>query len=215
MKKVLSLVAAVIGLLSVHANAQNASSAGFYAGAEAHIGLTKDTTEDNRAALVRAVGGTATVTQDGAAYIGRFLVGYQFNENISVEAGYNQSLKFTQTFSGRSSGAVSYTGTSDSTVSGLDYSVLVRPSISTGMNGLFFRVGGHSLTGKTDAVVASGAVSITGSSSISGSGVLFGAGFDTPVSTNSIVRVSVTSLNKIAGGDSNLTTLGIGFIGKF
>ena len=217
MKHVLksAIAAAALGLCAISSFAQNTmTTPGFYGGVEAGMGLVKDTTKEAAGAFVRGLGGAANVTQDSSVYTGRLFGGYQINENFSAELGYNQSTKITTNISGVSGGAVAYTGTVNIAYSGFDYSVLVRPSVSTGANGAFFRLGGHSLTQTADLSVT--AVS-TASVSLnrSGTGTLWGVGYDLPTNQTSTVRIAYTSFDKIAGGNDSQGIFGVGFIVKF
>lgn len=187
---------------------------GVYLGLEGGAGSLKDSTGEVARALVNAVGGSAVVTQDASVLVGRLLAGYQFNENFSAELGYSFTGSVDTKIAGVSSSSVAYTGSGKSSYSGIDYSVLIRPNVSSGANGLFLKLGGHNLTIKTD-VTLTGTSTASASSSTTGSGTLFGFGYDWPVSTTSFARVSYTSYNKVAGGDGNQGVVFFGLTSKF
>ena len=211
-----TIITAAVFTLSASASfAQNSnSSAGFYGGVEAGMGLTKDTTNDVARAFVNGVGGAVSVTQDSSVFTGRGFAGYQVNENFSAELGYSQSSKVTTNVSGVSGGSVAYTGKADLSYSGLDYSVLVRPSVSTGANGVFFRLGGHSLTQTANlSITAISTASVTLNKS--GTGSLWGVGYDLPTSGKNTVRIEYTSFNGLAGGTDSQGIFSVGLIAKF
>jgi hypothetical protein len=189
-------------------------SSGAYFGLEGGAGSLKDSTGEVAGTLVNAVGGSAVVTQDASVLVGRLLAGYQFNENVSAELGYSFTGSVDTKITGVSSSAVAYTGTAKATYSGVDYSVLIRPSVSSGANGFFLKLGGHNLTVKTEATLT-GTSTASASSSISGTGTLFGFGYDWPFSTTSFARLSYTAYNKIAGGDGNQGVVSFGLTSKF
>jgi opacity protein-like surface antigen len=200
--------------VAAHAQQQTPAASRFYIGAEYGSATLKDRSGDLAAALVAAVGGTATASQDTSVSVTRLLGGYNVSPNLGIELGYMQSGTVNYRFSGVSGSA--YAGSANISISGMDYTVVLRPSSAPGLNGLFFKLGGHSLTQKLDVAVASGTAAVAGSSSTSGSGVLYGLGYDLKLSSNLDVRFAYTGADKIAGiSNSNINYLSIGLIGRF
>ena len=91
-----------------------------YVGIDVGYSRVKDQSSEIGLALVRAVGGSASVSQDSNAYIGRLFGGYKVTENIDVELGYMTTNNITASFTGVSSGSVAYSGSVDVKVSGFD-----------------------------------------------------------------------------------------------
>jgi opacity protein-like surface antigen len=157
-----------------------------------------------------------TVTQDLAIFDGIIFGGYKVTENISLEVGYAQSSSATTTASGRTGGSVAYTGSGEVSYSGFDFSVLLRPSMSTGFNNLFLRAGGTSLTQETSLSVSAGGTSASATDSTSGMGYILGVGYDFPINKTLDVRVAYNYLGNIAGESNNYANrFSIGLLGKF
>lgn len=189
---------------------------GFVLGVEAGYSQLTDDTAAVATSLVNTVGGSATVTQDKNIYFGRLIGGYKIAESFEVELGYIQSSTANLTFNGVSRTAVAYSGKLGVVVSGFDYSMLVRPSISTGMNGLFGRFGGVSLKADRTLTLATGATSGATVSSLSGTGYQFGFGYDAAIDSGVDLRVSYTRLQQIAGqSGSNANLFSVGILKKF
>jgi opacity protein-like surface antigen len=111
---------------------------------------------------------------------------------------------------------VAYTANADISYSGVDYSVLLRPSISTGLNNLYFRIGGTYYTQKADVSIAGGGVSASQNVNTSGTGYLLGLGYDIPVSKSVDVRAAYNYVGNIAGvSNSYSNRFSIGILGKF
>jgi opacity protein-like surface antigen len=216
MKKEL-LIASCLVMAGSSAFAQSASFVpGFYAGVELGYARVEDQTQETASALVGAFGGSVTVTQDLAIFDGRIFGGYKVTENISLEVGYAQSSSATTTASGRTGGSVAYTGSGEVSYSGFDFSVLLRPSMSTGFNNLFLRAGGTSLTQETSLSVSAGGTSASATDSTSGMGYILGVGYDFPINKTLDVRVAYNYLGNIAGESNNYANrFSIGLLGKF
>lgn len=210
MKKIL-LATALAGLATA-SFAQSSFKPGFYVGADAGYTVVNNNAQTFANGLVATNGGSASVTQNLDVGVGRIFAGYKITENFDVEVGYFKSGNVSYRFSGVSSGSTAYAGTADVTAKGLDYSILVRPDISTGWNGAFVQVGGHS---SKEAVDVYGTNIRGGKLSTSGTGYLAGAGYDLNVAKDIDVRLKVTYLNKIAGTDDNATVYSVGIVGKF
>ncbi len=207
-------VSLVASMSSLSAMAQ-ADSKRFYGGAEIGSASVQNHTGEVSRALVSAVGGSVVVTQDSRVTVGRLFGGYTVTENVGLELGYSQSGDVSMRIAGVSSGSVAYTGTATGSYSGLDYSVILRPNVSTGVNGLFLRLGGHSLTGKANATLSAGLNTASASSSVSGSGTLIGIGYDLNAGPGQ-VRFGYTKMNKLGGqSDASTGLLSVGYLMKF
>ena len=88
---------ALISLLSLSVSAFAAEKQGSYGGIElGYLGLQNEA-QDSANALVRAFGGSASVTSDSGMAVGRLFGGYNFNENIGIELGAYRTSDFDQT----------------------------------------------------------------------------------------------------------------------
>lgn len=157
--------------------------------------------------LVSSVGGSATSTQDTGITVGRFFGGYSFTENLGAELGYITSSVANATFSGVSRSGVSYSGTAQYKLSGVDYSAVLRPDKSSNLNGLFFKLGLHSITAQNDVSVITGSGSGAASSKVSGTGTLAGIGYEQTISPNTAARYSYAIYDKIAGVSGSSASL--------
>jgi hypothetical protein len=210
-----AVAVAIVGLFTTSSNAQNAPLSKGYLGFE--FGAVKFKDQQSIASgLVGAVGGTASSVQDTGTTIGRFFGGLSVNENFGAELGYIMSGTANASFSGVSSGSVAYSGTASQKTTGFDYSALIRPGISTGYNGLFLRVGGHSLSTKVDVNIVTGSSSGVSSSTTSGTGSLIGIGYDGKINDKLDFRLAYTAYNSVGGVSGNDTSLvSFGLIAKF
>jgi opacity protein-like surface antigen len=211
MKKL--LVVATLATLSLNAIAQSFKP-GYYAGAELGATRVEDNAQLLANRLVAEAGGSASVNQDTSIGVGRVFFGYKVIENVDLELGYFQTGDAEARFSGVTRGNTPYNGVFKLSASGFDYSALIRPSISTGLNNAFIRLGGHS---SKEELQLSGS-SIVNSQTIkqSGTGMLYGAGYDINVTKNIDARLQITRLLKIAGNsDEKATVYSIGILGKF
>ena len=214
MKKIVIALAVTQALISTQAFAADAKLVGPYAGVELGYSKVESDAQSTANSLVNEVGGAVTVTQDTSVVIGRLFGGYNINENLAVELGYIRTGDVSQRASGVAGNSVPYNASADVSVSGVDYSVLLRPSIASGWNGLFGKVGGHYLEASTDyTVTALG--SLSGNNSKSGSGFLVGLGYETSIADNIGFRTSYTYYNNLAGGDGYANVFSIGVLGKF
>ena len=217
MKFAFKLAAVAVLLSSLgFAHAQSNSPEKFYGGLEVGRSNVANQTGTLTSSLVSLLGGSASATQGSSINDYRVFGGYKLNENVNFELGYLQTSSLGLNFSGRSSGSVAYTGSAGFKFSGFDYSVLLRPDVATGMNGLFFRLGGHSLKSTTDVSVTVSGSSTSSTTSQSGTGTLFGIGYDINIAKNVDLRASVNRLNKLAGqSDANATVYSVGVLTRF
>ena len=208
MKRKLIALCAPLALVSTSAFAQ------VYAGIELGYGNNDNTSQNVANGLVNAVGGVVSVTQDTTYSTGRIFGGYNFTENIGVELGYTQSSNINTNAVGVAGNSVAYTASEAVSVNGYDYSVLLRPSKSTGFNGLFLRLGATNLT-ESGTWTATGTSTVSGSSSISGSGTVVGFGYDQEITDKWSIRYSYTDLTKIANTSDNAIIYSAAAIVKF
>ena len=210
MKKIL-----LASLLALPVMAVAADNQGSYVGLELGYTRIDDAAQQTANDLVRAVGGSATVTSDTSMAIGKIFAGYQFTENFSAEIGAYRTSDFDMSASGRSSGGTAYTASSSTNVYGVEGSFLVRPSVSTGLNGLFLRAGGHWDKAESDVSAAGAGATATGSYWVSGSGFLAGAGYDVNVDKNLTGRVAYTYYDSVAGSNAYANVGSVSLMYKF
>jgi hypothetical protein len=214
--KKISFITLLLASSSVFADA---STSKFYGGLDIASASIENRAQETRNTLVSLLGGTTTVTQTVRNGAFRVFGGYKIIENADIELGYLQTQNFNITASGVTGagfGTTAYNLSGSVKVSGFDYSVLLRPSISTGMNGLFVRVGGHQTTADVTASVSVGGTNVSANSKESGSGMLYGIGYDLNINQTLDVRVGITQYQKVAGISNNEATIySIGLKGNF
>ena len=161
-------------------------------------------------------GGSVDISRDKGTFSGRVFGGYKVLENLDLELGYFQSASYSENFNGAADGGVTYSGNASQKVSGLDYSVLLRPSISTGFNGAFVRLGGHYSRAKHHMSMTSEGVTEAASASESGAGVMAGIGYDYSIAKNVDLRGEYNHMESVGGrSDTPMNTFRIGVVGKF
>lgn len=211
MKKILAIAAASFFVVGVHADQGKA-----YFGGEFGVAKLEDYTGQLASGLVSAVGGAATATQDSSISTFKVLGGYKYTENFDLEAGYFQSGTANLRFNGVSRNAVAYLGNATMKLSGFEYAANVRPSIASGWNNLYLRVGGHNSKLETSVSVTANAVSASSSKTYSGSGTLYGLGYDQKLNETTNIRYSAVKYNKIGGeSDTGGTFYSIGLVKNF
>jgi OOP family OmpA-OmpF porin len=214
MKKLLIALAISSTLISTQSFAADKKSMGPYGGVELGYSKVDNDTQSTANSLVNEVGGAVTVSQDTSVAVGRLFGGYNINEYVALELGYIRTGDVSQRASGVAGNSVPYTASADVSVSGVDYSVLLRPSIASGWNGLFGRIGGHYLEASADySVTAIGSAS--GNISNKGSGFLVGLGYETSIANNVGFRAGYTHYSNLAGDDGYANVFSIGVLGKF
>ena len=126
--------------------------------------------------------------------------------------GATQTGNINYNFAGVSRGSTAYAGTTSINVQSLDFSVLLRPSISTGFNNLYVRLGGQ--WAKEQASTTGNVTG--GNGSVSGTGYIYGLGYDQPIDKTFDARFQINRLANIAGQSSDKATVfSVGFVGKF
>jgi OOP family OmpA-OmpF porin len=214
MKKIVMVFAVASTLISTQSFAADTKLVGPYGGVELGYSKVESDAQSTANSLVNEVGGAVTVSQDTSVAIGRLFGGYNMNEYVALELGYIRTGDVSQRASGVAGNSVPYTASADVSVSGVDYSVLLRPSIASGWNGLFGKVGGHYLEASAD-YTATAIGSVSGNISNKGSGFLLGLGYETSIADNIGFRTSYTYYNNLAGGDGYANVFSIGVLGKF
>ena len=217
MKKLVlaTVIATSFGMSNAFAGTSNRLS-GVYAGVDAGYANVKGDAQGTANALVNAFGGSVTVTEATSAAVGRVFAGYNIDKHFAVELGYAKTTNFTTTAAGVAGNRRAYTGTSDVSVGGLDYSLLIKPFDTSGWDGLFAKVGGHSLDSSADVSFSSNLGAASTHISASGSGFLVGVGYQEPLSSNVDYRVGYTYYNGVSGvSDNNAHVLTAGVLVKF
>ena len=205
-----------IALASIASFSAYADQGKTYWGGEFGISKLDDQTGSITSGLVSAVGGAATATQDSNISTFKILGGYRYTENLDLEVAYFQSGTANLNFNGVSRGAVAYTGNASLKFSGFEYAANVRPSVASGWNDLYFRVGGHSSKLESNVSINANAVSASSGKSYSGTGTLYGVGYDQKFNETTKVRYSVVKYSKMGGeSDSGGTVYSIGFVKNF
>jgi hypothetical protein len=210
MLKTLSIL--FMGLLSLGAQAQQKQ---LYWGAELGSSTLGDATADLNNVLVSRFGGSASSTQDKSIGMFKIVGGYRYNEFVDMELAYLQSNSAKSNFKGVSSGSNAYSGNATVTFSGIEYAVNFRPSISSGWNGAYFRIGGHNIK-LTSKVSITGTQTQQFTDSTSGAGLLYGVGYDTALNTSTKVRFSAVKYFKFAGEyEDTASFLSLGLVRDF
>lgn len=138
-------------------------------------------------------------SSDGGVAVGRFFGGYNVNENVGLELGAFRTADVDYIYPTATVSVHAY---------GVDASVLLRPSVSTGLNGLFARVGAH-----YDDVNASATNGRWADKW--GGGFMLGAGYDLKINDNLSARVSYSYLDNVAGSDYSANVGNLGLQYKF
>ena len=184
----------------------------FYGGIELGY-VSADTGADETARyLANLIGQTVSYTYEDSAAIGRIFLGYDLDKTTSFEVGYFATGDTENTYT--TAGAVNGSAVQDFSVSGLDMSVLFRPS----GEGLFLRLGGHYSEVESTAALSFGGVgySLTGSgwATAWGTGLLGGLGYDYAMKDSDVkIRSSYTYYNGLGGiSGGNMHNLSVGLV---
>lgn len=213
MKNLLMMVFLIAGLIGT-AQSQSLKSK-WSAGIDYGSAKVQNQTTEAATSLISALGGSVSVTQSSSVSNFRMYGGYTLDENLGFELGYNNTSDVNLTYSGRTGSTYSntaYSGNIGLKFTGFDYSALIRPSIASGWNNMFFRVGMHNFDAKVSGTITVSTTNVAYSSTTSGSGPMYGIGYDTKVSDDIDLRAQFTRLSKIAGtsgADANMYMVGI------
>jgi hypothetical protein len=211
MKKIIVVALAGIAAFSVQAEQSK-----MYWGGEVGISHLDDQTGAISTGLVNAVGGSASASQDRNVTTFKVVGGYRYTENLDLEVGYFQSATAHMNFNGVSSGAVAYTGNANLNFSGVEYAATLRPSVSSGWNELYFRIGGHTSRLETDISINANAVTGSANKTYSGSGTLYGLGYDQKFNETTKIRYSAVKYSRVGGeSDSGGSVFSIGVVKNF
>ena len=203
MRKILTAVALFAAALT--AQAEN-----LYVGAGFGLSRVPNGADETSAGLISDFGGTASSTHAKSVASLRIIGGYKLNENIAVEAGYTKTSKINISAAGTDASNVSYTASGNVRFSGLDISALFRPSVASGYNNFFAKVGAHSYKVKGSSTFFIGSTDYSGSNSYSGTGPMFGVGYNWKLDKYLDLRLAIDRINKIGGAsDFNVTNFGI------
>ena len=212
----------VVGLCSLVStvNAQSLkapraqTSNNLYAGLELGVVGVNDRSSDAATKYAVLAGGSATVEQNRSKAAVRLFGGYRFNQQAAFELGYVQSDDYTYTVRGTNSAGTAYSGTEKFKFSGFDYSLVLRPTVASGMNNLFFKLGAHNMTRKLDSSVPG---VLTRGDSESGNGTLYGIGYDMlNVSQGVDLRLAFTHYDRLGGeGGSRASLYSLGVVKRY
>jgi len=191
----------------------------FYGGLDLGSAKVENRAQAIADTFVSVLGGSSSVTQTVRNGAWRLYGGYKAFENADFELGYMQTRDFDTSVSGVTGASYSntaYSATGSVKVSGFDYSVLLRPDRSTGMNGFFLRLGGHSYKAEATTAVTIGSTNASVNTKESGTGIMYGIGYDVTVNDTVDVRFGITQMKKIAGlSDNDATYFSVGVKGNF
>ncbi|MDI9408366.1 MAG: hypothetical protein QM523_03885 [Candidatus Pacebacteria bacterium] len=217
MKKLCLTLALLLGTIS-YVNAEETEfNPGLYLGIDLGYATVKDQTQETADLMVKTLGGRATVTQDAGLGLARILAGFKIIENLDLEIGYFKSSEQHMNAEGTAWNGGNYTIKATSVSSGFDYSLLLRPSLSTGINCLFIRAGGHSSQEEGKVITKVYNIDVASETvTVKGSGFLYGLGYDEYFGEHFALRGEFTRYEKIAGVSDNYANLfHIALIGKF
>ena len=212
MKKIIVIAFATFVSLGLHAEQGKT-----YWGIEFGAANLENHSKKVETRLVNAFGGSASVTNDSNVPTIKFFAGYQYSENLDLELGYFKRSSANINISGVTDGSIAYTGDGNTKSSGFEYAVNIRPSIASGWNDLYFRIGGHS--SKLDLngyLYLNNSLVSSSINSYSGTGALYGFGYDQKLNQMTKVRYAAVKYSSI-GGESGYdeTVYSIGIIKKF
>ncbi len=182
----------------------------WYAGFDLGVAGVNDRSGETATQYALLAGGTATADQNRSKAAWRLYGGYRFNEQVGFELGYLHSDDFKYSIRGTKSSGTAYSGSETYSFSGFDYSLVLRPTVASGYNNLFFKWGIHHLTRKLDMSVPG---VLTGSENLSGSGQLLGVGYEYPnLSPGVDLRLGFTHYDRVgseSGTRASLYSLGV------
>ena len=191
----------------------------FYGGLDLGSAKVENRAQAIADTFVSVLGGSSSVTQTVRNGAWRLYGGYKAFENADFELGYMQTRDFDTTVSGVTGASYSntaYSATGSVKVSGFDYSVLLRPDRSTGMNGFFLRLGGHNYKAEATTAVTVGNTNASVNTKESGTGITYGIGYDLTINDAVDIRFGITQMKKIAGLSNNdATYFSVGVKGNF
>lgn len=205
-----------LSLVASSVMAQSALPSRTYFGVGVGVNKVDNQVPQFNSAIVSAVGGTVSSTQDSSVNNLRLLGGYKLNESVAVELGYTKTSKANLSFAGNSGGNVAYAGGANVSFAGLDVSAVLRPSVASGWNNAYALIGVHNYSVKASTTFTVGGTGYSASDSDSGTGTMFGFGYDFEITKGLDARLGVTRVNKIGGeSDAKTTNYGLTLIQHF
>lgn len=176
----------------------------FYLGAD--VGYGRVGSAEDFAETLAGFG--VNVEYDEGVAMGRIFGGYALSEMISFEGGafFTSDLTFSLDVPGGGN-------VGDIEVGGMggDFSFLLRPSVASGLNGLFVRAGGHYAEAEAELIGLGGAETST-----DGVGYLFGLGYDARINDRLSARVAYSRYGNVAGdSDLNIDYFAVGLRASF
>jgi opacity protein-like surface antigen len=203
-------IISALGSSSAFSADSNKPTSGAYGGIEIGYGSVKTVAADIAQVLANDISETVTYSYNKGVGVGRIYLGYTINENIATEIGFFGSTKLNTNYS-----SANGLGNTSEKARGGDLSILLRPSVSTGLNNAFLRLGAqYSKIDTSGGFIFDDGVTITeyGTTNENGTGFLIGAGYDTPIDKNMSARVSYTyidNLGGVSGTNANLFSAGL------
>jgi hypothetical protein len=164
--------------------------------------------------LAILAGQTVFYTYEDSAPIGRIFLGYDIDKSTAVEVGYFATGETENTYTTAGAGGTG-SAVEDFSVSGVDLSVILRPSGEP----LFLRLGAHYSEIESTAALSFGGVgySLTSSgwATAWGTGLLGGIGYDYAMEDSDMkIRGAYTYYNKlggVSGADMHAISVGLLF----
>ena len=212
MKNLLTYTAVLTALVSSTAFGadSNKPTSGIYGGVDVGYSKVETGAAETAQILANLAGETVTYSYDTGTGVGRIYLGSAVNENIAAEIGYFGSTTVDVKYS-------SAHGLANESVKakGVDISILLRPSVSTGLNNAFIRLVAQysKVDGGANLAYINGGTTVTYSAqgSASGTGFLVGVGYDAPIDKNMSARVSYTYIDSLGGlSDANVNLFSAG-----
>ena len=167
--------------------------------------LASNIARSNAVSMVNSVGGSVTYTYPTNLAHGRLYTGAQEWQSMGWEVGYLFSASLDTSYSGRSSGAVSYTATDNYVFSFLDFAATFHGDKGGALDGYFLKLGGHRSAIDRTVRFTVGATTYSAAYNQSGFGPFFAVGYDKGFGKNLDWRVSYAYYGNIAG-QSDLST---------
>ncbi len=204
MKKLLATIPALLLTVSVHAE----DGKRLYGGFEYGVTRIDDNAAEVASIYVAALGGSARVTQDASAGVGRVFFGYRLTPQTAFEGGYFSSQTFGYRVSGTTSGAAAYTSVLDIDYSGVDAALVWSPmAVKNGDTGFYLKAGAHSSKVESTWSITGAGGTLSLAAKETGTGMLFGAGYDWRFSDAAFVRAGATRYLRLAGDSDNKATV--------
>lgn len=186
----------------------------YYGGVELGYVYAETGAAETAQYLANLAGQTVSYTYEDSAAIGRIFLGYDIDKSTALEVGYFATGDTENTYTTAGAGGTG-SAVEDFSVSGVDLSVILRPSGEP----LFLRLGAHYSEIESTAALSFGGVgySLTASgwATAWGTGLLGGIGYDYAMEDSDMkIRGSYTYYNKlggVSGADMHAVSVGLLF----